>query len=294
MRTATRVVSIIAPILVAALTSAQKNPTPYVMSANGAIFDVVYDVTGFQPLVAKGLNLGPSFSAGPTSQSLLMACLDIDGTPKTPSIIFMHECLPNGGAIGGGMVSYVPQGTKSLTVPDLDVNATQNATFGIECVCNSAAFTGFATTSAAEKTAVKVQKKWLPANFRLTIPGLPTTHVSKVNSFTIQAGFADWNGDGVLDYGVPGGITFTVPVEDSGPFQDWFNATASGTGDVRTLEIDCLDEFDNVVFTSTEPVIIDSVGFGDLFLGTTSTPGRDVSMHVIGKGIILCPTSTPH
>jgi hypothetical protein len=287
-----RVVSIVLASLLAVVANAQTKATPYVITSNGTIIDVVYDVTGFQALAKKKDSppyvdkLGPKVTASQNTQSLRMAISDIDGTPKTPTILFMHQCLPNGGGIGGGVISYIPRGTRSLTLPNMDVNATQTAGFGIEFVSSDVSFNSFATTSPAEKEAVKVQKKWLPANFRLRLGDMPTARVSKVDSFTIKQNVADFDGDGDLDYGILDDIDITIPTEDLAAYKAWFDAIESGEESVKMLDIEYQDNDGIPFMTVSVPVELNALGFSDLFLGNTASPGREVTVTCRAKGII--------
>lgn len=286
-----RVISVVLAGLIATGALAQNKATPFVITSNGTIIDVVYDVTGFQTLAKKKDapyvdKLGPKVTASQNTQSLRMAIDDIDGTPKTPTLQFIHECLPNGGGIGGGVISYIPRGTRSLTLPDMDVNATQTAGFGIEFVSSDVTFNSFATTAPAEKEAVKVQKKWLPANFRLRLGDMPTGRVSKVDSFTIKQNVADFDGDGKLDYGILDDINITIPTEDMGAFKAWFDAIEGGLDSVRMLDIEYQDNDGIPFMTVSVPVELRALGFADLFLGNVASPGREVTVTCRAKGIV--------
>ena len=105
---------------------------------------------------------------------------------------------------------------------------------------------------------------------------------------TFDGSFVDLNGDGVPDFIIHDSIAVTFPIEDSAPYQDWFNASALGLGDLKNLTIEYQDDNHVPVLTLTVPVAIESLGYSDIFLGTGATPGRDVQVRLKPKGIIIC------
>lgn len=287
-----RVVSLVLPLLFVGSALAQNKAVPHAIYADGVLVDVVYDVTGMQSKVRPYVRDDPKVVASQNSQSLRMAASEIDGTPKTPSKWSIHRCLPSGPGLGGGQVSCVIRGVQALTLPGLDVAASQAAFFGIDLNSSDVSFDGFFQTTPAEKAAVKEQKKWLPANFRLKIGDLPCDRVSRVDQITIERGVADWDGDGVLDYGIRDSIKITLPVDDAGKFQEWFNAAANGANEMKNLSLEYQDDTSTTFLTLGTGVQIESIGFSDLFLGTTATPGRDVTVTLKAKGIISVKSGT--
>ena len=281
----------------AVAAAAQSHAVPYVMYGDGSFFDVGYDVEGLQATTVKGKPYVPKgcvkSTASQNTQSLRMMCSEIDGTPKTPTRFSIHRAEHGkGGIAGAGRVSFTYQGLTAVYMPELDVAATQAAFFELEFLASDVTFDGLEATSPAEKDAIKAQKMWLPSNFRVSLGDMPTARINKVESFTIKQGIADLDGDGRLDFVIPEAITFTLPVEDSGPYQDWFKATSSGQETLKTLMIE-YDDNDNLpVVTMIVPVSIESIGFADLFLGTTATPGRDVQVQCRARGIVACKPGT--
>ncbi|HEY7724322.1 MAG TPA: phage tail protein [Anaeromyxobacteraceae bacterium] len=84
-----------------------------------------------------------------------------------------------------------------------------------------------AGSGASIKVDSKVAKRWLPANFRLTIDGLDTSHVSKVDSITIKQKVAESPiGDDRDCAAAPAGLEFpnlavTVAQAQAQSFYDW-------------------------------------------------------------------------
>lgn len=66
------------------------------------------------------------------------------------------------------------------------------------------------------------QKRWQASNFRLSIPGLPTETVSRVDAFTVRQVFTEERGRMVpLDLEYPN-MALTLAEVDSGPWFDYF------------------------------------------------------------------------
>src|SRR5260370_1259896 len=97
-------------VSISVLAAAQTRSVPYVVSTNGTIIDVGYEFEGLLPGLSDATGKLVStkgcvkVTASQNTQSLRMLCDSIDGTPKTPIRLTVHECLPNGGAIGGGQI----------------------------------------------------------------------------------------------------------------------------------------------------------------------------------------------
>jgi hypothetical protein len=69
----------------------------------------------------------------------------------------------------------------------------------------------------------KLQKKWLPANFRLSIAGLeePCTRVNKVEALVVKQSIVN-NADGQSDFTVDiPNLVITLPESVAQPFIDW-------------------------------------------------------------------------
>ena len=118
---------------------------------------------------------------------------------------------------------------------------------------------------------------------------------SKVSAFTLQLGTADLDGDGDADFTIPDAIAVTLPIEDAGPYLEWFRTSSGspdglpglGSSEAKMLEIEYQDGDGIPVLTVSVRVTIESLGFSDMFLGTSPTPGREIQATLKAKGIIV-------
>ncbi len=282
-----------------AMTAAQSaHSTPYVISIAGSIFDVGYDIEGLQPTVINGKLVSTKgcvkATASQNTQSLRTMCDSINGV-EVPKVKWsLHRAEHNAGGLPMAQVSLTYGGVIGVHMPALDLAATQADFFELDFAATDVAFDGFTAFSAEEKAAVKAQKMWLPSNFRTSLGDLPTGRVSKVDAFTIKQGIADLDDNGRADFTVPEAITLTIPVDDASPYQDWFRAAASGQEIIKTLVIEYQDNDGVPVLTFSVPVIIESIGYSDLFLGTSATSGREVEVGCRAKGIVICKPGSVH
>ena len=118
---------------------------------------------------------------------------------------------------------------------------------------------------ASAKEAVKEQKQWHTANYRMRLGDLPCSRVSKIDAISIKQSFADVDGDGVPDLSRSiSPITFTIPLSDSGPFVDWFNAAANGRVVPMPLQVTYMDD-ETPLFSLDLMVQPVSVDYDDVF-----------------------------
>ncbi len=265
----------------------QSRQVPHVVRIDDIATDVLYDFEGLQ---ARKLALTKGCvkaTASQNTQSLRMVCNEIDGTPKTPSKWVAHQCLPSGSGLGGGQVSFVVESFTGLHLPALDVEAQEAAFFEIHFEASNVTFDGFLSTTPQEKEAVKAQKKWLPANFRVSLGDMPTSRVSKTSPINIALGAADIDGDGRADFVIEDEIEITIPVEDAVVFESrWFRIDNDTGPTLKTLEIEYQDGDGQPVLTLSVPVSIEALGFADLFLGDIATPGREVQVSLRARGSV--------
>lgn len=255
---------------------------PHVLEKNGQIVEVVYDFEGGQPtleIVGKAIKeakIVGNVKVTASSESLRMLANCVNGTPIPPEVWTLHRSVPGMGGIGGGQLSFVLNSVSHCIFPAMDVAASEAAYFQLGFEMQEPKFDGFFTSTPAEKQAIKTQKKWLPANFRVSLGDMPTSRVSKVHAFTIKQSTADVDGDGRLDYRISDPILLTIPAEDADPYRKWRDAVASGvSGTHKTLSIEYQDSDGTPVLTVILQVEIVSADFEDILLGTTPTPGRE-------------------
>jgi hypothetical protein len=113
--------------------------------------------------------------------------------------------------------------------------------------------TGPSKKIALSNDAAK-QKKWLPSNFRLEIPGVNCTRVSRIDAITIKQTVGAQRG------GIRGGandevttLTATVEASHSADFSNWMKSTSqspNSTGNKKPGQLDFLSSDGREAFFS--------------------------------------------
>lgn len=133
---------------------------------------------------------------------------------------------------------------RAITFPACDASSKDPISLQLRIAPEVAQFS-LGTGQLALPPALK-QKPWLAANFRLTIPGLPTSRVSKVEALTVKQQVIEVRegGDSSPAVLVPGKIEYpnlsvTFAATDGGPWLEYFDAfvlSGSGSESEGTLE----------------------------------------------------------
>jgi hypothetical protein len=90
-------------------------------------------------------------------------------------------------------------------------------------------YTRYTKSSGSAKPGARIQKRWLPSNFRLTIPGLDTKTTNKIEAIVLKQKVAEYQvGTGrgyALIPGLPevSNLVVTFPEKSLPSFQDWFD-----------------------------------------------------------------------
>lgn len=269
-----------AVLVVASSSFAQSRSIPYTLYLDGALSGVAYDVEGLQTYVPEAAKEKVKYksaitvTASQNTQSLRMLADATQGNAAFPKKALLHQCLPSGGGVGGGQVSFALNGINGATFPTLSLDASEAAFIEIALETEGPGFAGFAATTPLEKDIIKSQKKWLPANFTIKVGNMPAGNVSRVSSISIKNLWEDVDGDGAPDFAVDGPISLTLPVEDALPYRDWF----MGSPGHKTLRVIYNDADGAPVIAVTVDVAIVGLGFADLFLGPDATSGREVKV----------------
>lgn len=283
---------LIALLVVSSFSSAQSRSTPYTIYLDGVLSGVGFDLEHllpYSPSVSRKLVAGKGcvkITASQNGQSLRMLADATQGTTTFPKKVVMHQCLPSGGGVGGGQVSFALNGINGAEFPPLNLDATEAAYFELEMETQDPSFAGFAATTPIEKDAVKAQKTWLPSNFRLKLGDMPTGNVSRVGGFSIKNLWEDLDGDGAPEFVAVNPIRITFPVEDAPLYNEWYRSPdPTTTPGHKTLRIIYNDSDGAPVLAVTVDVTIVGLGFVDLFLGPDATPGREVTavLYPVGK-----------
>jgi hypothetical protein len=193
--------------------------------------DVIAEPIGPSPFVKK--HIGP-----PKYQDIVIQC-----NPVMPKLLFdwivatlAHNYIRKNGTIVTGTFDYKEQSRlqfnnaliSEVSFPACDGASKETAYMTVKF---SPEFTKPLKGSGAvmKGSMVKAQQKlWLPANFRLTIPGLDCTKVSKIDAFTIKQSVKQDNIGEMRDYQkVPSKLEFPnlsiyVAESNAGTFYAWF------------------------------------------------------------------------
>ena len=114
-----------------------------------------------------------------------------------------------------------------VTIPAADAASKDPATMTIVLSPESTEY--LPDSGKVNPPSAARQKQWLPSNFRLKVDGLPTTKVSKVESFTLKQKIIEsTSGEERIPQKTPGkleypNLTFYVPGIDSQPWFDFFD-----------------------------------------------------------------------
>lgn len=276
-------------LVVASTALAQQSAAPYILSFDDGGSDVAFDILGLQPLAASTAKEKPKYKSAVTvtasqnTQMLRMFAESTQGVPTTPKKVVAHRIT--GGRLGGGQVAFALNEFLGINLPELNIDATKPATIGIEIDASDPTFLGFAQTTAVEKDKIKVrQKAWLPSSFRCKLDDLPTRNVSVVEPIEID-NVGDLDGDGRMDFVVADTVALTIPLEDSGPFREWF-LFPDPAAPTKTLKVFYNDNNGLPVLQVTVDVELVAMGFADPFEGDDLAPGRKIRVLVAPKALV--------
>jgi hypothetical protein len=152
-------------------------------------------------------------------------------------------------ADGSGLYSQRQHGgwfLSSFTIPELDVSSNEPAFFSMVLTGGSSSAESHVKLKPNNYQNPGIQKKWFPANFRLTIDGVDCSRVNKVEAITIKQILLDLNGDGKL---VPSfdasPLQFDIPAADAGPLDA--DLLLGNLAPPRNGELDLFDDAGNLI-----------------------------------------------
>lgn len=273
-----------------AVASAQKTfAVPHILEASGSILGVVFDCDGGQ-LTHSGHRQGATddfqllrtlhMRVGETPEVLQRTKNAMQGiTGSKPYTGSIHRYVKGG---MGGKFTFEAGPITEVGFPALDSAAKEAGFFDVFMEVQNVRNYVQIDNSPEEKERVKQQKMWLPSNFRVSIGDLPASRVSKVDSFTFKQAVGDYSERPV--WTSSNGISMIIPAEDAAPYEEWLRKkmihfelfTPNESSQMLTIEYQ--DDNEVPFFTLSVLVNIESVGFADIFGGTTATPGRDVRL----------------
>jgi hypothetical protein len=206
----------------------------------------------YEPCV---IDVAPS-GLGKSLYEWIRSTLDRKGGPKNLSILAADYAykVRAGSQLSNAYLTKV-------TFPGPDASAKEPAYLQLTIEPESwSKATGWIGTDLKASVQTATQKKWPPANFRLTIPGLDTTKVAKIGAFTAtQKVAADAVGElreyektpGKLELG---NLVVTSATANNEKFHQWFDSFViqgnNAQSDEKTATLEYLDpNMKNVLFT---------------------------------------------